>query len=331
MSYHFKKSLLVGAALAVCGQASVAFADSAAQAGGDAAQQSGQIVDIVVTAQKRSESLSRVGMTVTAISGDTLRAQGIYNVTDLAKATPGLTFSESASNTPVYTLRGVGFYEQSIAAYPDVSVYVDEVPLPFPVMTAQAGLDPQRVEILKGPQGTLFGQNATGGAINFIAAKPTKTLDVGADLTYSSFNTIDASGYLSGPITDSVAGVIPAGGTLRQRRNVDAVNATGLEASAEAPLAPQLSLTVSGTLTRARVEGGSGAASLTGLRPAGTPDAAATASLVYRPAAAWRLLMEFRQEGRRVHARKVFAKSSARCSNSAPPVICVNSFSSVPD
>ena len=69
-------------------------------------------------------------------------------------------------------------------------------------MTAQAGLDPQRVEILKGPQGTLFGQNATGGAINFIAAKPTKTLDVGADLTYSSFNTIDASGYLSGPITD---------------------------------------------------------------------------------------------------------------------------------
>ena len=103
----------------------------------------------------------------------------------------------------------------------------------------------------------------------------------------------------SGPITDSVAGLIPAGGTLRQRRNVDAVNATGLEASAEIPLTPQLTLDLSAALTRARVEGGSGARALTGLRPAGTPDASATASIVYRPIASLDLAAELRQEGRR--------------------------------
>jgi len=103
----------------------------------------------------------------------------------------------------------------------------------------------------------------------------------------------------SGPITDSVAGLIPVGGTLRQRRNVDAVNATGLEASAAIALTPRLTLDLAASLTRARVAGGSGARALTGLRPAGTPDAAATASLVYRPILSLDLVAELSQEGRR--------------------------------
>jgi len=76
-----------------------------------------------------------------------------------------------------------------------VSVYVDEIPLPFSIMTKGAILDVQRVEVLKGPQGTLFGQNSTGGAINYIANKPTEQLASGADLSYGRFNDVVASGF----------------------------------------------------------------------------------------------------------------------------------------
>jgi outer membrane receptor protein involved in Fe transport len=91
-------------------------------------------------------------------------------VEDLARATPGLAYAPTPNATPVYTLRGVGFFETTLAAYPDVSVYLDQVPLSLPVMTSLTAFDLERVEVLKGPQGTLFGNNATGGAINFIAA-----------------------------------------------------------------------------------------------------------------------------------------------------------------
>jgi outer membrane receptor protein involved in Fe transport len=103
----------------------------------------------------------------------------------------------------------------------------------------------------------------------------------------------------SGPITDSVAGFIPVGGVLRQRRNVDAVNGTGAEVSAQARLSDALTVTLTGALTRARVEGGSGAVRLTGLRPAGTPDMAINARLDWRVSPTVHLSGAVRREGRR--------------------------------
>ena len=163
-------------------------------------QTAADVADIVVTAQKRSESINRVGLSITAITGDALQQRGIRNVADLAAVTPGLTFATTDTSTPVYTLRGVGFYENSLAAYPAVSVYVDEIPLPFPVLTSEAGLDVERVEVLKGPQGILFGQNSTGGAINYIARKPTDHFEAGAGVGFGRFNDINGSAYLSGPL-----------------------------------------------------------------------------------------------------------------------------------
>lgn len=160
--------------------------------------------DIIVTAEKRTTSLNRVGVTMAAISGEDLKKQSIQNVRDLSRIVPGLVYTESPSSTPVYTLRGVGFYEVSLAAYPDVSVYVDQVPLPFPALTPQAGLDLERVEVLKGPQGILFGQNSTGGAINYIAAKPTDHFAAGADFTFGRFNRVEGNGYISGPLTGNL-------------------------------------------------------------------------------------------------------------------------------
>ncbi len=160
--------------------------------------------DIVVTAQKRSEALSRVGLTVAALTGDTLTNQNIRNVADLATVLPGLTFSATQTSTPVYTLRGVGFYETALAGYPAVSVYVDEVPLPFPALTTMAAFDLERVEVLKGPQGILFGQNSTGGAINYIARKPSDDFQLGFSSTYGRFNEADLEAYVGGPITSNL-------------------------------------------------------------------------------------------------------------------------------
>jgi len=176
--------------------------------------------DIVVTAQKREQRLNDVGMSITAVSGKDLAAQGVTEVSQLAKVEPSLQFSPSNLGTPVYTIRGVGYFEQSLAATPAVSIYQDEVPFTYPVMTRGAMMDVERVEILKGPQGTLYGQNATGGLVNFIAAKPTDTPEMGMTLGWSRFNLFDVSAYASGPLTDTlrvrVAGQTQQGGAWQR-------------------------------------------------------------------------------------------------------------------
>ncbi|QKS01138.1 TonB-dependent receptor [Sphingomonas sp. CL5.1] len=161
--------------------------------------------DIVVTAQKRSESINTVPMSITAASGDTLRNMGVTSPDQLASVVPGFTFTKSAYGAPVYSLRGVGFYDYAIGAAPAVSVYVDEAPLPFSTITRGASFDLERVEVLKGPQGTLFGSNSTGGAVNYIAAKPTEKPEAGLDISFGRFNDADFSGFVSGPITDTLS------------------------------------------------------------------------------------------------------------------------------
>ena len=157
-----------------------------------------------MTAEKRSESINKVGLAIAALSGETLKDLNIHTVQDLTQVVPGLTYAASLLDTPVYSLRGVGFYETTLAAYPDVSVYVDQVPLPFPVLTGLVGMDLERVEVLKGPQGILFGMNSTGGAINYIAAKPTDTLASGLSYTIGRFSQNRVEGYVSGPLTDTL-------------------------------------------------------------------------------------------------------------------------------
>jgi outer membrane receptor protein involved in Fe transport len=143
-------------------------------------------------------------MSISAIGGDKLKQAGVSNVADLTKIVPGFSFQPSDYGSPILTLRGVGLRNVAIAVSPTVSVYLDQVPLPFSEMTRGASLDLERVEVLKGPQGTLFGQNSTGGAINYIAAKPTHDVQGGASLTYGRFNEVDGDVTLSGPLSDTV-------------------------------------------------------------------------------------------------------------------------------
>ncbi|NIJ37418.1 outer membrane receptor protein involved in Fe transport [Sphingopyxis panaciterrae] len=160
--------------------------------------------EIIVTAQKRSERLVDVPMSVTAATGEQLSRQGIVDTSQLAKIVPGFTYQQSNYGNPVFAIRGVGFVDNSVTAGSTVSVYVDQIPLPFVAMTRGATLDLERVEALKGPQGTLFGQNSTGGAINYIAAKPTSEPKAGIDLSFGRFNEIIAGGFVSGPIGENM-------------------------------------------------------------------------------------------------------------------------------
>ncbi len=189
-----------GSALA---QAADPASDSEAAALGDEAVSAG-VGEIIVTAQKREQSVNRVGMSISAFTGDTLTNLGISDAADLVKVVPGFSFAKGNYGSPVYTLRGIGNNEPTLAGTPTVSIYVDEVPLPYSNMTEGASLDIERVEVLKGPQGTLFGQNSTGGAINYIAAKPTPNREAGFDLTIKRFNNVAATAFVSGPLSDTL-------------------------------------------------------------------------------------------------------------------------------
>jgi outer membrane receptor protein involved in Fe transport len=176
---------------------------SVAQA--DQPDDAGDFDEIVVTAQKRSERLSDVPLSITAATGADLTKRGITSTADLAKVVPGFSYQLSNYGTPVFTIRGIGFYDVAMGTEPAVTAYVDQVPLPYSIMTRGTTLDLERVEALKGPQGILFGQNSTGGAINYIAAKPTRDLHYGGEASYGRFNEYDVEAFASGPVTDTLA------------------------------------------------------------------------------------------------------------------------------
>jgi iron complex outermembrane recepter protein len=161
--------------------------------------------EIVVTAQKREQSINDVGLAITAVGSEDLARKGVNSPQDLVRIVPGLSVSDAGNGaTVVYTLRGIGFNSSNLGATSAVAVYVDEVPLSYPVMSLGVGLDLERVEVYKGPQGTVFGQNSTGGAINYIANKPTSNLEAGVEATFGRFNRWDVRGFVSGPVSDSL-------------------------------------------------------------------------------------------------------------------------------
>jgi iron complex outermembrane recepter protein len=164
----------------------------------------GAIGEIIVTAQRRSEKLSDVPLSLTVATGERLAAHGVSSPDDLQKIVPGFTYQRSSYGVPVYTIRGVGFLDTALGVAPTVSIYVDQVPLAFSPMAAGATLDVERVEALKGPQGTLFGENSTGGAVNYIAAKPTADFHAGGDISFGRFSSVEAQGYVSGPLSSTL-------------------------------------------------------------------------------------------------------------------------------
>jgi iron complex outermembrane recepter protein len=170
-------------------------------------QPTSEIEEIVVIAQKREQRSEDVGITIVSAGAQQLHELGVSDVSQLNQVVSGFTATTDFTGFPIFSLRGINFTGSQLSAPPAVSVYLDEAPLPYSVMTGGILLDVERVEVLKGPQGTLFGENSTGGSINVIAAKPTDGFAAGTRAEVNNFGQTTVEGYVSGPIT----------GTLRAR------------------------------------------------------------------------------------------------------------------
>ncbi|MFT3964574.1 MAG: TonB-dependent receptor plug domain-containing protein [Sphingobium sp.] len=157
-------------------------------------------VRIVVTARRRDETLARVPIAITAIGSEDLVKRAVTTDADLQRTVPGLTIRQTQGNNSLtYSLRGqsADIFSGSPSA---VVTYLNEVPTP--VSGASTFFDLQSVQVLKGPQGTLFGRNATGGAVLFTSARPTNNLEGYGRLRYGNFNRFEAEGALNIPIVE---------------------------------------------------------------------------------------------------------------------------------
>ncbi len=181
-----------------------------------AAPAAAQVDEIVVTAQRRAENLQEVPISITAYRGDDLRELKIDSPTEIGALTPGFFAGGSRGDTnPLFAIRGIGLNDLFTNNNPTVGVYVDEIVQPFTPLLGFQMFDLERVEVLKGPQGTLYGRNTTGGAVNFVTRKPTGELSGYASASYSRFDRMEVEGAVGGPLTDTIA-VRIAGKTTQQ-------------------------------------------------------------------------------------------------------------------
>ncbi len=160
---------------------------------------------ITVTALRRVQSPQDVSVALSVLSGAELIDLGVDTLNGLENFTPNLEIeSQFGGGQPSYSIRGVGFRDYATLNAPTVGIYVDDVAFPVPVMTQGVLFDVERVEILRGPQGTLYGRNTTGGAIKVISARPTDEFHAGLVVEGGRFGRVDTEGFVSGPVSETV-------------------------------------------------------------------------------------------------------------------------------
>jgi iron complex outermembrane receptor protein len=175
----------------------------AAPAEGEAAA---GVDEVVITAQRREQKLQDVGISVTALGADALEKLNITTATDIVRAVPSLKMNAYSSSQVVFNIRGVSQNDYGDQQEPPVAVYQDNSYSSSINLASFPVFDLARVEVLRGPQGTLFGRNATGGAIQFVSKKPTREAEGYAGITLGRFSQFIAEGAISGPISDSLQG-----------------------------------------------------------------------------------------------------------------------------
>jgi iron complex outermembrane receptor protein len=196
-------ALTLGAGALVWGRS----ASLAATAADASASDANGLAEVVVTAQRKPEDAQSVGMALSVISGHALADKGITSVIDLPNALPSLQVEPAfGGGQPQYRIRGVGFLDYTSNNASPIGVSLDDVAFALPIQTAGQLFDIDRIEVLRGPQGTLYGRNTTGGEINFITNRPTPDTHAGITAEYGSHNEFKGEGYVSGTIADGLTG-----------------------------------------------------------------------------------------------------------------------------
>lgn len=171
--------------------------------------------EVIVTAQKREENLQDVAISISVFSAEQLESLRIEQPSDIARFTPGLVVTTGNSGDPIFALRGIGMNNNESNQNPSVTPYIDEVALPSIAMLGFQLFDLERVEVLKGPQGTLYGRNITGGAINFITRKPSQEFDANFRAGYGRYDLTEIEAAVGGGVTDNLALRVAAKSTTR--------------------------------------------------------------------------------------------------------------------
>ena len=163
-----------------------------------------EVGEIVVTAQKREQSAQKIGIAVTALGKDTLAAIGRQDVTALAGHVPDLEVNQYSPTITVFNIRGVSQNDFTDAQEAPIAFYDDEVYVASLGAITGMNFDLDRAEVLRGPQGTLFGRNATGGLVQFVSAKPSARPEAFVTLTTGSYGQVATEGAISGPLSDAI-------------------------------------------------------------------------------------------------------------------------------
>ena len=171
--------------------------------------------EVIVTASKRQESLQDVNMAVTAVTGLTLERKQIDTIEDLQAIVPGMSAGDDFAFAKLY-IRGIGLNSSFAGVDPSVALHVDGAVISSSYAQLGAFFDLERVEVLRGPQGTLYGKNATGGSVNLITRKPTEELEGYGRLTLGDYGLTRIEGAVSGPISDKVLGRLAFKSTDRE-------------------------------------------------------------------------------------------------------------------
>ena len=168
-------------------------------------ESSGGIEEILVTATKRTQNLQDISVSMTALSGDKLDAFGFEDTRDIFSQIPNVSSSEGSFSADI-TIRGNSTLNPSLAGEDNVALYFDEVYRPAAFYGGGVMMDVERAEVLRGPQGTLFGRNSTAGLVHFISRKPTEEQEGYLNFEYGSYGTNIVETAISGPISDQVRG-----------------------------------------------------------------------------------------------------------------------------
>jgi iron complex outermembrane receptor protein len=169
-----------------------------------------ELEEVVVTAEKRSQSIQDVPLSVAAIGGNDIKVGKVTGLNDVAMRVPGVAFNEFNVGEPRIYIRGIGNSSDSAASDQAVGVFLDEV---YIGRTGGVGFDLfdlERIEILRGPQGTLYGKNTSGGAINIVTSRPSQENEVRLSASAGNYEMTNFQGMANGGLTDSIAGKIVA-------------------------------------------------------------------------------------------------------------------------
>lgn len=193
-SPHLRSALALGACAAAVLTAIPAYAQDATTLG-----------ELVVTAQRREQALQDVPIAVSAFSGDNLKEQRLETGQDLLRAVPNVNFSRANFGGFNFQIRGIGTKLVATSADAAIGVHVNNVPLGASTLADSNFFDVERIEILRGPQGTQFGRNTTGGLINIITAKPRDTFEAELTGELANYDSRRASGFVNLPLGDTLA------------------------------------------------------------------------------------------------------------------------------